>query len=297
MTYSIVARDPLTGALGVAVQTCMFAVGAAVPWARAGVGAVASQAISEPAYGPRCLEAIAAGSSAPEALDTARAADPAARLRQVGVVAADGSAAATTGEWCIDHAGHAVGDGFTVQANMMASPDVWPAMAETFDASTDTFPRRLLAALRAGQDAGGDARGVMSAALVIVDGQPREPWAGRPIDLRVDDSDDPIGDLGRLLDTANAFAGFHRAAEALLAGDAQTALTEIDQALSERPGDENMRFLRSGALAASGDLDQAGEELKALIALRPGWETVVRSFAAKGLLTLPPSTSIDTILA
>jgi predicted Zn-dependent protease len=137
----------------------------------------------------------------------------------------------------------------------------------------------------------------MSAALVIVDGQPREPWAGRPIDLRVDRSDDPIGDLGRLLDAAHAFAGYHRAVEALFAGDALTALTDIDQALSELPGDENMRFLRSGALAASGDLDQAGEELKALIALRPSWETLVRSFAAKGLLTLPPSTTIDTILA
>src|SRR5262245_39708172 len=119
VTYSIVARDPESGELGVAVQTCMFAVGAVVPWARSGVGAVATQAMGEPAYGPRCLDAIASGASAVEALERAQAADPAALLRQVGVVAADGTTAAATGDWCIDDAGHVVGDGFAVQANMM----------------------------------------------------------------------------------------------------------------------------------------------------------------------------------
>src|SRR5580765_7922898 len=121
MTYSIVARDPATGELGVGVQTAMFAVGAVVPWARAGVGAVASQAIAEPAYGPRCLELLALGESAGAALEGARALDPMAALRQVGVVDAGGSASAFTGELCIDHCGHLVGDGWAVQANMMAS--------------------------------------------------------------------------------------------------------------------------------------------------------------------------------
>ena len=129
MTYSIVARDPATGELGVAVQTCMFAVGSVVPWARAGVGAVATQAIAEAAYGPRCLDALANGATASEALAAAQAADPMAALRQVGVVGADGTAAATTGELCIDHAGDVLGDGFAVQANMMSTAAVWPAMA------------------------------------------------------------------------------------------------------------------------------------------------------------------------
>jgi uncharacterized Ntn-hydrolase superfamily protein len=169
VTYSIVARDPQTGLLGVAVQTAMFAGGASVPWARAGVGAVAAQAIAEPTCGPRCLDAIQAGASAQAALAQAQAADEAALLRQVGVVAADGSVAAMTGEWCIDHAGHLLGDGFAVQANMMASPAVWPAMAEAFGQSPEPFPRRLLAALEAGQAAGGDARGMMAAALVVVE--------------------------------------------------------------------------------------------------------------------------------
>ena len=296
MTFSIVARDPATGALGVAVQTCMFAVGTAVPWARAGVGAVATQAIGEPAYGEWCLERIAAGASAPDALADAQAADPAAFLRQVGVVASDGTVAATTGDWCIDHAGHLLGEGFAVQGNMLASPDVWSAMAETFRASTEPFPRRLVATLRAGQDAGGDTRGVMSAALVVVDGEPDEPWAGRPIDLRVDRSDDPIGELSNLLDAAHAFAAYHRAASALFAGDPQHALEEVDQALRELPGDENMRFLRCGALAATGDFEQAGNDLRALVAARPTLATLVRSFAAKGLLTLPPGASVDDLL-
>src|SRR5262245_10035099 len=167
MTYSIVARDEVSGELGVAVQTCMFAVGSAVPWARAGVGAVATQAIGEAAYGPRCLEGLATGATAAEALAAARDIDPLAVMRQVGVVGVDGTAAAATGELCIDHAGHVVGDGFAVQANMMSTPEVWPAMAAAFRGSSGPLAHRLLAALVAGEAAGGDARGRMSAALLV----------------------------------------------------------------------------------------------------------------------------------
>src|SRR4249919_868096 len=129
MTYSIVARDPETGELGIAVQTCMFAVGSVVPWAKPGVGAVATQAISEIAYGPRCLDAMSGGLSAVDALAQARTADPADALRQVGVIDARGISAAFTGGLCIDHAGHRCADGYAIQANMMAGPEVWPAMA------------------------------------------------------------------------------------------------------------------------------------------------------------------------
>jgi uncharacterized Ntn-hydrolase superfamily protein len=155
----------------------------------------------------------------------------------------------------------------------------------------------MLRALEYAQVAGGDARGVMSAALVIVDGALNEPWAGRPIDLRIDRSDDPLGELSRLLDAAHAFASYHRAADALFAGDADGALAEVDAALAELPGEENMRFLRSGALAATGDFEQARDELKALVARRPSFATLVHGFAAKGLLTLPPGESVDSILA
>lgn len=299
MTFSIVARDPGSGALGVAAQTGMFAVGALVPWARPGVGAVATQGIVEPAYGPRCLDAMQAGASSPDALAGAQAADPAGLLRQVrqvGVVSADGSVAAVTGELCIDHAGHLLGDGFAVQANMMASPDAWPAMAAAFGASADSFPRRLLAALGAGQAAGGDARGKMAAALIVVDGQRCDPWAGRLVDLRIDRSNDPLGDLRRLLDASEAYDGFKRAAKALFAGNGETALAHIGQALTALPEEENLRFLRARALLATGDTDGGRGELRSLIMTRPTWEIIVRSLAAKGLIALPQSLSVDTLM-
>jgi uncharacterized Ntn-hydrolase superfamily protein len=297
VTYSIVARDAATGQLGVAVQTCMFAAGAGVPWARPGVGAVASQAIALAAYGPRCLDAIGAGSTATEALEAAKAADPMAALRQVGVVAADGTVAAWSGELCIDHAGHLVGDGFCVQANMMSSPGVWPAMAAAFETADGPLSRRLLASLVAGEEAGGDARGRMSAALVVVDAAAAtEPGDGTIVDLRVDCSGDPLGALGALLDTADAFAGYHRAVDQLVGGDPAGALQTIDAALERCPGDENMRFVRSGALMGAGEVDAGIAELRALIAARPTWEVVLRSFAAKGMLAVPDGVSIDAVL-
>ena len=297
MTYSIVARDPQTGALGVSVETCMFAVGSIVPWAQAGVGAVATQAIAERAYGPRCLRAMGEGSSASDALDTAMAADPASFLRQVGVVSAAGDVGAMTGEWCIDHAGHLLGDGFAVQANMMASPAVWPAMADGYTAATGSFPRRLLAALRAAQAAGGDARGQMSAALLVVGAERMpDPWDGQLLSIRIERSADPLADLAALIDAAEAYDGFNRAVDTLMAGDPTTALARADDALQLLPNEENIRFVRSGALAALGDAAAAGEEIRSLIAERPSWETIIRSFADKGLMAMPPGESIESIL-
>jgi uncharacterized Ntn-hydrolase superfamily protein len=298
MTYSIVARDASTGQLGVAVQTCMFGVGAIVPWARPGVGVVATQAFAEAAYGPRCLDALAAGASAPVALSSATEADAMSMLRQVGVVSADGSVAATTGDFCIDHAGHIQGGGFTVQANMMASPAVWPAMETAFTQASGPLAHRLLAALAAAEEAGGDARGRMSAALVVVEGDPpSSPGAGRLVDLRVDRSDDPVGDLSDLLVASDAYAAFNRAVDQQFGGDPPAALAILDTALALLPAEENMLFLRAGALVASGRVDDGLSLLRSLIAARPSLEVVVRGFAAKGLITLPDGVSIDDVLA
>jgi uncharacterized Ntn-hydrolase superfamily protein len=293
MTYSIVARDPVTGALGVAVQSCFFGVGALVPWARPGVGAVATQAFTDPGYGPRCLDALASGSSAAEALDKAAAADPAAFLRQVGVVGTDGTGAATTGAGCIDHAGHRAGDGFAVQANMMASPEVWPAMAEAYASATGPLPRRLLAALDAAQAAGGDARGVMSAALLVVGAAPGD---GRLVDLRVDRSADPLGDLSRLLDAADAYQRFNRATDELFGGDPHAALAEVDAGLAILADEANLRLVRAAVLLARGEVDPGRQELRRLVAGRPTWEIVIRSFADKGLLRLPQGTTVDSLI-
>jgi uncharacterized Ntn-hydrolase superfamily protein len=297
MTYSIVARDSATGALGVAVQTCAFAVGTIAPWARAGVGVVATQAFAEPAYGPRCLEALEAGASATDALDAARVADDSSFLRQVGVVSSDGSVAAWTGEACIDHAGHLTGDAFTVQANMMATPEVWAAMAEAFQVSVESFSRRLLAALDAGQSAGGDARGMMSAALLVVDGQRSDAWMRPLVDLRVDRADDPLRELRRLVDASEAFGHSYRATMALWRGDGlDDALRDVDHALAALPGEPNLRFVRAGVLLALGDIERGGEELRSLVAAKPTWDTIVRSFAATGRLNLPEPYSIDALL-
>src|SRR3954466_14273134 len=161
-TYSIVARDPATGELGAAVQSHWFSVGSIVPWARPGVGAVCTQSIAEPAYGPRLLDALEGGAEPARALRDLLAADPAAGHRQVAVIAPAGAPAVHTGAGCIAYAGHVAGTDFTVQANMMSSDAVWPAMAGAYEAAAtagDALPRRLLAALHAAEGAGGDARG------------------------------------------------------------------------------------------------------------------------------------------
>ena len=293
MTYSIVARDAASGALGVAVHSCFFGVGAVVPFTRPGVGAVATQAFTDPTYGPRCLDELAAGATAAEALDKAAAADPAAFLRQVGVIGADGSVAAHTGAACIDHAGHRTGEGFAVQANMMASPSVWPAMADAYATASGPLPRRLLAALDAAQAAGGDARGVMSAALVVAGGSHGD---GRLVDLRVDRSSDPLGDLGRLLDAADAYDRFNRATNELVGGDAAAAVADLDAGLALLPGEPNLVFLRAAALLGRGDIDAGRRELRSLLASHPTWEVIVRGFAAKGLLRLPATASIEALI-
>jgi hypothetical protein len=169
-------------------------------------------------------------------------------------------------------------------------------MAEAFTAAAGPLARRLLTALEAAQGAGGDARGVMSAALVVVGGQPADAWAGRLADLRVDRSTDPLAELRGLLDAADAYARFNRAVGELFGGDADAALADVEAGLSVLPGEGNLRFLRAGALLAHSDFAAGRDELRSLLAERPSWEVIVRSFAAKGLLSLPPAASIDALL-
>src|SRR4051794_20562326 len=216
-TYSIVARDATTGDLGVAVHSHWFSVGSVVSWARAGVGAVATQSVAEPAYGPRALDALE-GPEAPgaeQALRTLLAADELARVRQVAVVDAAGAIAVHTGEDCIPHAGHVAGDGFSCQANMMGEPGVPEAMAEGFTDATGPLAERLVAAMEAAERAGGDVRGRQSAALIVVPASGDE-WL-RTTDLRVEDHPDPVTEMRRLLVLQRAYT---------LAGEADELLAE-----------------------------------------------------------------------
>jgi len=231
-TFSIVARDPENGDLGVAVQSKFLAVGAVVPWAQAGVGAVATQAWANTTYGPEGLRRMAEGLSAQDALEKLVEADEERARRQAGLVDAHGNAAAYTGEGCFEWAGHIVGEGFTCQGNILVSQDTVQAMARMFEESRGELADRLLAALEAGQKAGGDSRGRQSAALLVV--REQGGYGGfndRYLDLRVDDHSTPIQELKRLVQLHKLYF-FKSKPEHLLPLDEEVA-REVQEILSE----------------------------------------------------------------
>ncbi len=200
-TFSIVGADPEAGEVGIAVQSKFFAVGAVVPWASADAGAVATQAFANTAYGPRALDMLAAGRSPEEVIAALTRADEDRAQRQVGVVSLDGASAAHTGESCMAWAGHVTGPDYTAQGNILTGADVVAAMAEAFESTDGILGHRLMTALEAGQRAGGDSRGVQSAAILVVkDGAGYGGYNDRYCDLRVDDHIDPIGELRRIFD-------------------------------------------------------------------------------------------------
>jgi uncharacterized Ntn-hydrolase superfamily protein len=269
VTYSIVARDPVTGELGVAVQSHWFSVGSVVTWAQPGVGAVATQSIAEPAYGPHVLDRLAAGAGADAALAAEVGADEAARVRQVAVVDANGNVVAHTGVGCIEYAGDIQGEGYSVQANMMASADVWPAMASAYERAEAPLPRRLYAALCAGEEAGGDVRGRQSAALVVVPAE-GEPWQ-RTVELRVEDDPEPLGELGRLLDLSEAYAYASAADDAASAGDFDGAAQNGGRALGLAPDNAELRFWAGLGMIQGGQEDMGAQLLRGVIAEHRGW--------------------------
>jgi uncharacterized Ntn-hydrolase superfamily protein len=272
-TYSIVARDPDTGDLGVAVQSHWFSVGSIVSWAEGGVGAVATQSIAEPAYGPRLLERLRSGEEPRAALDVLLAGDEMASVRQVAAVDADGRVAVHTGEGCIPHAGHLEGDGFSAQANMMASPEVWPAMQEEFTAGAGPLSRRLLATLRAAEDAGGDVRGRQSAALLVVPAE-GDPWH-TVADLRVDDHPDPIEELGRLLDLHDAYELANEADELAGAGRHEEAGDRYRRACELAPDSAELLFWGGLGRAQQGDLKEGAELVRRAVDAHEGWRELL----------------------
>ncbi len=202
MTFSIVAADPETGDLGVAVASRFIAAGSVVPWVKLGVGAVATQAWANVKLGPLTLSLLEAGYSPRRAVETLLSTDPRREHRQIGVVNARGEAYAFTGRECIEYAGHIVGDGYAVQGNILAGPEVLEAMARAYESTKGELVDKLLAALKAGDEAGGDRRGKQSAAVIVV--RPCggyggcEEGVGKYVDLRVDDHPDPVNELIRL---------------------------------------------------------------------------------------------------
>lgn len=288
-TFSIVARDPQTGQLGVAVQSHWFSVGSIVAWAEAGVGAVATQALVEVSYGPLGLALMRAGKSARETLAALLAADEGRELRQVAMVDARGEVAVHTGARCIAEAGHEMGECFSVQANMMATADVWPAMAAAYRESQGELAERLLAALEAGQAAGGDIRGQQSAAILIVKATSTgRPWADTVMDLRVEDHPEPIRELRRLIQLHRAYEFMNEGDERLGAGQIEQALEAYSAAAELAPHIEELPFWHAVTLADLGRLEEALPIFRRVFMVNPAWATLLERLPAAGLLREDP---------
>ena len=205
-TYSIVARDEKTGQMGVAVHSHWFAVGSRVAWAEAGVGAIATQAMTNAQYGPKGLGLMTRGISSERVLKLLLTQDKCAENRQVAIIGTKGEVAVHTGKNCIPVASHKTGPGFSVQANMMSNDRVVPAMAKAYSSAKGELAERLLAALRAAEQAGGDIRGCQSAAMkVVAPTKSGDPWQDIIVDIRVDDHTEPIKELTRLLVLTQAY--------------------------------------------------------------------------------------------
>ncbi len=286
-TFSIVARDAATGELGVAVQSHWFSVGSLVTWAEAGVGAIATQSFVDPSYGTRGLELMRGGRPAPEALAELVALDMMRDGRQVAMIDAEGRVSVHTGTSAIAAAGHRIGRDYAVQANLMANDKVWPAMAAAFESSRGDLAERMLAALDAGQAAGGDIRGKQSAALLVVRGKNTgRPWAGadRVFDLRVDDHAEPIRELRRLVRLQRAYTHANQGDELMAAQKVAEALKEYAAAGRLAPEIVELPFWQAVTLASVGRWAEAEPIFKTVFAKEPVWAELVARLPAAGLL-------------
>ena len=289
-TFSIVARDAVTGELGVAVQSHWFSVGSVVPWAEAGVGAVATQSFVDPSYGREGLALMRAGTSAPDALKALIAKDAGRDVRQVAMIDAQGRVDAWTGAKDIPAAGHIVGPSYSVQANLMANANVWPAMSKAFAAATGDLADRMLAALDAAQAAGGDIRGRQSAAIIIVKAKSSgKPWEDRIFDLRVDDAAEPLKELRRLVTLQRAYNHMNAGDLAVEKADNAGALREYGAAERLVPGNAEMVYWHAVALVNMTRVDEALPLFRRVFALDKNWITLTPRLAQVGLLPNDPA--------
>lgn len=277
MTYSIVGRDEASGELGVAVQSRAFGVGMCA-WALPGVGAVATQSFTERGYGPRGLELLAAGEAPAEALARLVEADEQRDFRQVAFLAADGRTAAHTGDACISDCGHTARTGVSAQGNMLASPDVWPAAADTFATTEGPLAERLLAALDAAEQAGGDFRGRESAALLVVSGDREDdPWQ-RAFDLRVDNHPEPLRELRRL----HRLAAAYRRRRSF--GDESSLDAEVELAREAGLPEDQVALTAALVAVANDDVDRAATWLRPTADADPRWREAFERYVQLGFV-------------
>ena len=295
-TYSIVARDPNTGELGVAVQSHWFSVGPIVAWAEAGVGAIATQSFVDPSYGKLGLDLMRSGKSAPDALKSLLAGDEGREVRQVAMIDAQGRVDAWTGKNDIAAAGHMIGKDYSVQANLMLNDKVWPAMAKAFENTKGDLATRMLAALDAAQAVGGDIRGKQSAALVVVTGKPTgQAWKDRTFDLRVDDSPEPLKELRRLVTLQRAYNHMNAGDLAVEKKDNEGALREYSAAEKLVPDNAEMIYWHAVALVNMGRVDESLPLFRKVFAMDKNWATLTPRLPKSGLLPNDPKI-IDRIV-
>ena len=296
-TYSIVARDPKTGELGVAVQSHYFSVGPIVPWAAAGVGAVATQSLVLVDYGPRGLDLMRSGMTARQALDSLLAADAHNEGRQVAMVDAKGNVAAYTGPHCIPDAGHLTGDQFSVQANLMSNPTIWPAMKSAFEKAEGDLGERMMQALEAAQKAGGDIRGKQSAALIVVAGgqSTGKPWMDKIFDLRVEDAEEPLKELRRLIRLRRAYNLEDQGDNFISEKKPAEAMKAYEDAMKLAPEITELQFWAAVSMYTNDRRPEALKLFRRVFEKEPIWADLVKRLPKAGLFP-DDKTQIDEVL-
>ncbi len=286
-TFSIVARDPVTGEMGVAVQSHWFSVGSIVSWGEAGVGVVATQSFVNPSFGIRGLELLKAGKTPQEAVDELISSDEGRDVRQLAILDSKGRSASYTGKNCIPEAGNIAKENYSVQANMMLTDKVWPAMSEAFERSSGPLAERLITALEAGQKAGGDIRGKQSASLLIVKGEISDKaWEDKMFDLRVDDNPEPIAELKRLLKVYRAYEHMNNGDLAVEKNDMQLAMKEYSAAEEMFPDNLEMKFWHAVTLANNNSLEEALPIFQDVFEKDENWRTLFSRLPKVGLVNL-----------
>ncbi|MCX8106672.1 MAG: DUF1028 domain-containing protein [Ignavibacterium album] len=290
-TYSIVARDPETGEMGVAVQSHWFSVGSIVSWGEAGVGVIATQSFVNPSFGQRGLEMLKQGMTAQEVVDLLIASDEGRDFRQLAIVDAKGNSAAYTGSKCIPEAGHIVGDNYSVQANLMLSNLVWSEMSKAFESTDGPLAERLVAALEAAENVGGDIRGKQSAAILVVKGEATgKLWEDRYIDLRVEDNPDPISEIKRLLKVFRAYEHMNNGDLAVEKNEMKLAMDHYSAAMKMFPENLEMKYWTAVTLVNTGQLDNALPLFKEIFSADDNWKKLTPRLIKVGMLNADETT-------
>ena len=288
-TYSIVARDPETGEMGVGVQSHYFSVGSVVDWGRSGVGVVATQSFVNKSFGLRGLDLMEQGKSPEEALNILLSDDDGKDVRQVALLDCHGGVAVHTGSKCIKYAGHLKGKNFSAQANMMLTDKVWPAMTKAFEKNKNlSLPERIVKTLEAAEAEGGDIRGKQSAAILIVKGEQVEnKWDDPFIDIRVEDHPEPLEELARLLKLWRAYENMDKGDVAIEKGDMEKALEVYNNASEMVPDNLEMKYWTAISLANNNKIDMALPLFKEIFEEDNNWRTLTERLPEVEVLNIP----------